>query len=365
MIVLLPAILMVPLWVNLFYIARAGVTLFVSPERKRFVFWTSLGISLALALPVVGTFMGMADWMIVIVHLILFRAITQLVNYVIKRVRNGESPRWWDRLYRLCVIPLVCVIAVYAYGYVNLRDVVETTYTVDSEKIVGDGYRVAFLSDIHFSTANDEESLAEVVAEVSAAKPDVVILGGDIVDEATSREDMQVCFKTLGNIQSRFGIFFVFGNHDRVVYSPNPPFSQTELEEAITAGGITILRDEARVLAEDLVLLGRHDRSMNPKPVEELLRGVNKEAFLLMADHQPVDFAEKEAAGIDLQMSGHTHGGQIFPIGYVNTLISTNELCYGQEQVGQMNAIVSSGVSGWGFAIRTQAPSEYVLVDIQ
>lgn len=87
-----------------------------------------------------------------------------------------------------------------------------------------------------------------------------------------------------------------------------------------------------------------------------------------MLDHQPLDLAENAALGYDLQLSGHTHGGQIWPVGPVCSLaarLASVEYCnYGMKQIGDFQVIVSSGIAGWGYPIKTGAKAEYVIVDI-
>ncbi len=84
--------------------------------------------------------------------------------------------------------------------------------------------------------------------------------------------------------------------------------------------------------------------------------------FLLTLDHQPLETAENAAAGVDLMLSGHTHAGQLFPVGYLTEW--TGGMNYGLYQTGNFQSIVSSGFAGWGYGIRTQGHCEYVIVDI-
>ena len=84
-----------------------------------------------------------------------------------------------------------------------------------------------------------------------------------------------------------------------------------------------------------------------------------------MLDHQPVDFEIKEAAGADLNISGHTHAGQIWPLSIIEKLISGNDLVYGEKDFGNMKAITTAGIAGWGYPIRTEGRCEWVLIELK
>ena len=96
---------------------------------------------------------------------------------------------------------------------------------------------------------------------------------------------------------------------------------------------------------------------------KELLRGADQNRFIIVADHQPIEAEENAAEGADLQLSGHTHAGQIFPVGHFTEFFGG--LNYGEYQEGGCKVIVSSGATGWGFPIRTQGNCEYVVIHLK
>lgn len=276
-----------------------------------------------------------------------------IVHYPLRKTK-------WSSVWRCGLIPVAIAAVLVTFGFFHMRDVHETHYQVVSEKI-STPTRILFLSDLHSGNAMDHEKLAEYCKKMQESDPDVVILGGDIVDENTTKEGMQQTFATLGSIESTYGTFYVFGNHDRASYSGNRSYTPQELEAAITGSGITILRDSSADLGI-LTLIGRNDRSgADRTDVQELCASVNPAEFLLLVDHQPFGAEENAAYGIDLMLSGHTHNGQIWPIGYVNSLLGPK---YGEYHFGSMELIVSSGICGWGFPVRTQGVSEYVIIDL-
>jgi predicted MPP superfamily phosphohydrolase len=257
------------------------------------------------------------------------------------------------------------------YGYANLHTVQMTSYTVRTDKDVrATGYRVALIADVHFGVSLDEAALLEKCAEIAAQAPDLVVLCGDIVDHSATREGMQSVFRALGAIESTYGVYYVYGNHDRPSRMMQGPFSAEELNAAIEESGITILQDECVQITDDLVLVGREDRSKGrgdtPRAsIEALLADVERTDFILTLDHQPNEYAENTAAGTDLLLSGHTHGGQLFPLDILQEIVPFNDAVYGEYALGKDGiAIVTSGFGTWEIPIKTAAPAEYVIIDI-
>ena len=310
---------------------------------------------------------------IIILHIFFIALVVQLVNFVIKKVvkiKYDEGYKVWKWIYGSGVIPLMLTAILITYGYINMHNVVETYYEISTEKDIRDeGYRVAFLSDVHFSVSLTRDELQEKCDEISEKNVDIVILGGDIIDDNTSKEDTEKVFETLASIDSTYGVFYVYGNHDRQLYRTNREYTEDELINIIESNGIVILRDETYDINDDLVLVGREDKSYSAKErasIDELLAGVDKSKFILTADHQPKQYDENAKAGTDLLVSGHTHGGQIWPAQIIFELAKFDDAVYGHTQIDKdTQAIVSSGLAGWGYPVKTAAPAEYVIIDIK
>ncbi len=267
----------------------------------------------------------------------------------------------WKSIHKSCLLPIILCLLVLYYGGVNMDLVYKTSYTVHTDKSIrSEGYRILYLSDLHYGTVQDPAVLEEKVAQMNAQEPDLVILGGDIVEEGTTMEEMQAVFSLLGQLESTYGTYFVYGNHDALT------FSKAELEAAMTENGITVLEDSALEIGEDLLLVGRADAawdgSAERQTVAHLLEAADQRKYIITLDHQPLQAEENAAAGVDLLLSGHTHAGQLFPVGYLNEWLGN--LNYGLYEVGSCTAIVSSGFAGWGYDVRTQGRCEYVIVDI-
>lgn len=361
-----PALLMLPLWVCVYVCARRGVGACASGRSCRWIRWVSFGISALVMLPALNVWGKGGLWTLAVLHICAFALITQLVQFLLRTGSHGKPHRVWDRLYQFTVLPILCTALVLGWGAWNMGHVVETDYTVTTEKsIPAEGWRVALVADVHFGTSNDRAAIQQVSDRISAAHVDLLVLCGDIVDENTTFAQMQQVFRIFGGTHTTYGTYFVYGNHDPARYTSTPAFTTTQLAEALTDSGITTLEDQVVSVTRGLTLIGRRDRSRNRATTAELVRKANPADYLILADHQPKEFAEKAAAGVDLQLSGHTHAGQIFPVGWLSILLHTDDWNYGLETVEGMTAVVTSGVSGWGYPIRTQGCSEYVILTIQ
>lgn len=264
-------------------------------------------------------------------------------------------------------VPLALTLAVAGLGMYNISTPIQTNYVYETEKpIRQEGYRVVLITDTHYDTIQNPQVLMDAIPRINALNPDFVVLCGDIVEEGTSKARMEEVFQVLGGLESSLGTYYIFGNHDRQAYSRAPKYTVAELRNAIEGNGITILKSEYITLNDEIILAGMEDPSWHrddPRvPAAQVLDGADLSKLVIVADHQPNDWKAGSAAGMDLQLSGHTHAGQIFPVGLFLELVGG--LSYGRYDRDGCTAIVSSGFAGWGFTIRTSERSEFVVIDI-
>ena len=351
------------------FVKRIGRNLDIHVENR----WARFGITV-LGVIIFAASMSLFGIvaLIVLLHFVAISMLVDVGNILIQKVKkeNYSKLKIWNNIYKCCIIPLVVTIATMIYGYVNMMNVVETSYVINTGKDIRDeGYRIGLVADIHFGVSLDIEGLQEVCDEISSKDVDIMVLCGDIVDEGTSYEEMQQVFETLGTIDSEYGIYYVYGNHDRQTYRDNKSFTTEQLNEAITSNGIKILLDETVAINDEFTIIGRNDASFtkgtNRKSMEDLLEGVDMNDFILTLDHQPTGYEENQKAGTDLLLSGHTHAGQIWPANIFLSIVKFDDAVYGITEMGDFKGLVTSGVAGWGFPIKTSAPAEYVIIDVQ
>ncbi|MCI8409729.1 MAG: hypothetical protein HFJ09_10765 [Lachnospiraceae bacterium] len=307
--------------------------------------------------------------LLVLLHLMGFILVFSLINLVVKAIAksNYENFIVWKKLQKCYVLPVISTMLVITYGYWNMYHVVQTNYVVKTQKnIPKEGYRVALLADIHFGVSIDIEGMKEVCEKVEKQNPDIVILCGDIVDENTTYQDMEQVFQVLGAIKSKYGVYYVYGNHDRQKYSGQPAFTNEDIMYSLSKNGITSLQDEKIQITNDLILVGREDASVrNRTPLADLYKEVDKQDFILTLDHQPLEYKINQELGTDLLLSGHTHAGQFFPVNLLMEVIPFGDAVYGVTKNDSFTAIVTAGVAGWKFPIKTSAPAEYVIIEIK
>ena len=307
---------------------------------------------------------------LVVLHITAAAICIELLNYIINIAlsrHNGiKIGLMLNKVFRCGLLPVIITALIFVYGYFNMENVVETDYTIHTEKLIRQqGYRIAMITDLHFGTTMNEEKLKKYCNEIEKKKPDLVVLCGDIVDEKTTLLQMKNAANILGNIKSNFGTFYVYGNHDKSLYVTSSNFSEEQLKVQLTNNRIHVLEDDIFNINKEFTIIGRKDGEFSSrKTSEELLRDVDKQNFLLLLDHQPIELRNNRNAGMDLQLSGHTHGGQFWPIGLFND-ITQFYMNYGHKNIGKYQIIVSSGIAGWGYPIRTGSHSEFVVVDVK
>ena len=352
---------------NLFYKMIKNIIEMIFGEQKNKKV-TLLLIIISLAIILFCT----AIWnigLLVLLHLMGFILVFSFIDLVVKAIAKSRYKDFkiWRRLQKCYVLPLIATMVIISYGYWNMYHVVQTNYIVKTQKdIPKEGYRVALFADIHFGISLDLEGIKEVCEKVEKQKPDMVILCGDIVDENTTYQDMEQLFQVLGVIKSRYGVYYVYGNHDMQKYSGQPAFTNKDIIRNLSENGITLLRDEKIQVTNDLVLVGRQDASNGYRmPLEELYKEVDKEDFIMTLDHQPLEYEINRELGTDLLLSGHTHAGQLFPINFLIKVIPFGDAVYGETKRDSFTAIVTAGLAGWKFPIKTSAPAEYVIINIK
>jgi len=222
----------------------------------------------------------------------------------------------------------------------------------------GKPIRVALFSDLHMGPLVGNGRVRNLVKQVNALDPDLVLLVGDIVDEDVSRLAEERMAEALSGLSPRIGSFAVTGNHEYYA-------GEEEAVSYLESAGIRVLRDEAVVVEDRLVIAGRKDRTASRfgesrLPLGEILRETRRDLPVLVLDHQPRNLEEAEAAGVDLQVSGHTHHGQILPFNLVTSRLY--EISRGWEARGKTRFLVSSGVGTWGPPMRTSAAPEIWLL---
>lgn len=217
------------------------------------------------------------------------------------------------------------------------------------------GFRIAVVSDVHLGPMLGRSHTERLVRMINESEPDLVAIVGDLVDGTVS--ELGAAVEPLQDLAAREGSFFVTGNHEYFTHDTDEWLH--ELERL----GVVPLRNEStpiRRAGATFALLGVNDvagaRSSNPPDFDRAMAGVGPSQATVLLAHQPVQVSEAAERGIDLQLSGHTHGGQMWPFHHIVSAVQPS--IAGLSTVGDTQLYVTRGAGFWGPPVRIGAPPD-------
>ena len=263
-------------------------------------------------------------------------------------------------LLRLCRVPfnygfilsLIFTVVLLGYGYYNYRHPKTNTINIALDKpLAGDAkpVKIVAVSDLHLGNGTGKTALKRYVKMINEQNPDLILIAGDLIDNSVVPLYTEKMMEELSELRAPLGVYMVPGNHE---YISGIKASARFIQDT----PIQLLRDSVVTLPNGIQLIGRDDRSNTARrSLQELMTGIDKSKPIILLDHQPYKLTESEAAGVDLQFSGHTHRGQVWPMNWVTDYIY--EQSHGYRQWGNSHIYVSSGLSLWGppFRIGTES----------
>lgn len=303
-------------------------------------------------------------WLGFMIYGFLFLFLSDIISIILRipgiiNSRNIADYRKWAFL-----ITVASSVILITGGFINAVIPVVKKYDITIAKSAGDikNLRIAAVSDIHLGSVIRKRSIRKLSGILEGIKPDVVLLLGDIVDGELGPVMRGDLLKYFTGPETKDGLYAITGNHEFIGGAKRTiPYIESK--------GIRILKDEIVILPGGIQLIGRLDRDSNRHfgkermPLEELMKDIDHTRPIILLDHQPVRLAESEKNGVDLQLSGHTHNGQLWPLNHITRRIF--ELSYGYGRRGSTQFIVSSGYGLWGPRIRSGSRSEVLLINIE
>lgn len=255
---------------------------------------------------------------------------------------------------------ILILFVLFIRGSWNARNPVIRKLEITIPKAAGQlkQLRIAVASDLHLGTIVGNKHLKLLVDRINNLNPDLILLPGDIIDDEIEPFIRQGMAGIMKQMNSRLGIYAVLGNHEYIGGQIK------EFVKQMRAIGIEVLMDCSVKIADSVYVIGRKDRAARwlglegRMELDALLEGVDKSFPLILMDHQPYQLDKAASSGIDVLLSGHTHGGQMAPIHWITRRLF--ELDQGYLQKGRMHAIVSSGYGTWGPPIRIGSRSEII-----
>lgn len=267
------------------------------------------------------------------------------------------NPEKAKRITALVVIILTSVTVI--GGYINTKMIVTKKYNIKINKPAGKlrSLNLAIASDLHLGVINSYSFMYDVSEKLNELKPDIILLAGDIIDEDLAPVVKYDVGEHLRRMKAKYGIYAITGNHE-YIGGAEPAVKY------LTSHGITVLRDESIKIDSSFYLIGREDLAIRQfaqkgrKELAEILEGVDKNLPIILMDHQPFKLEQARQNGVDLQVSGHTHYGQMWPANYIVEKIY--EIAWGYKVIDNTHYYVSCGVGGWGPPIRTGSRPEII-----
>jgi predicted MPP superfamily phosphohydrolase len=316
-----------------------------------------LPVVLTRILSILGAF-----WLGVMFYLfpvIIIFDIIGLLGAVFRIRPKRKTLRPWPGL-----IIFLSVLGIVIYGVWNAQHPRVTHYDLEVKKQAGaiSSLHMVMVSDIHLGTINHDGYLRKLVELINKQKPDVVLFTGDIIDEEIDSFVEKEIISNFPDLKAKYGVYAVLGNHEYIGGNANLA------TEFLKAAGVVVLNDSWKCIEDSFYLIGREDisgtkmRGQKREDLTSLMIGINKNMPIIVLDHQPSQLDEPQAQGVDVQLSGHTHQGQLFPVQFITRKIFKND--YGFMRKGNFQVIVSSGYGTWGPPMRIGNKPEILDINI-
>lgn len=292
-------------------------------------------------------------WMVFTLYMVMALLAADLLRLCIPLLRPALSRYGF-------LIAFVITGGLLAYGNYNYRNpkINEIDINLCPDSLLqSHAIKIVAISDIHLGNGTGNRMLDKYIELINALKPDLILIAGDLVDNSVTplyRNDMA---SQLNRLQAPMGIYMVPGNHEYIS-------GINKVEEFLEQTTIQLLKDSVATLPCGINIIGRDDRSnRSRKSPEELLNTTVSARSAILLDHQPYALAKTDSLGIALQISGHTHHGQIWPLNWLTDRLY--EQSHGYRKWNNSHIYVSSGLSLWGPPFRIGTESEIVVINIK
>ena len=311
-----------------------------------------------------NSYRWISAWMLVMHFMILTALSTSLLYAGLWLLSEVSSNVVYDSeifAIGLRIFALLFFIVLFIYSLYSAYVPVVRKLSIKINKPLNHPLRIAVASDLHLGRLFGNKAIARLHALIIRHQADILLMPGDIMDDNTQAFTDCNMAENLAKLVTSlpYGIYATLGNHD--LYGHEQPIS-----EALQNAGVQLLNDDVTCLShqgQPIWLLGRFDNHKRQRvATTELLAQVNTTEPVILLDHRPSDIMTHSQLPIDLQVSGHTHNGQIFPANFIVNAI--NRLGYGYEQIGTGHFVVSSGYGFWGIPFRLGSRSEIWLITL-
>ena len=288
--------------------------------------------------------------LIIICYLMMAFLLADLLRLVHVLPTAWLRDNWWS-----CGVLLVTLAGIFIYARCNYENKRRVELTIATHGKVDHPVKLLAVSDLHLGYHNRRADLDRWVAMLNSEGGDMLLMAGDLVDRSLrplQHEDMAEGLRKL-----QMPVYACMGNHEYYAdyYTPG------EVERFYRDANITLLRDTVATVG-DIAVIGRDDRTNRHRRSINALARFHNNAFTILLDHQPYHLEKAELAGIGLQVSGHTHRGQVWPLSWITDALY--ECSWGTLQKGKTTVQVTSGLGIWGAKYRIGTQSEYLVINL-
>ncbi|MEJ5262298.1 MAG: metallophosphoesterase [Ignavibacterium sp.] len=308
-----------------------------------------------------------AIWFALLVYFILTLLLIDIIRFIdSKFVFLPEFFRSNNvNVKRYVAIAVIFIVTLIVFlGNLNKRNIDIRTLELTLPKGQGklNELNIVMASDIHLSPIDGECLLKRIIDKMNSLNPDIILLAGDIVDDKAEILEAREIGKSFRLLKPKYGVYSINGNHEFI----NGVESSVRYGESL---GIKFIRDSFILIDSSFYLIGREDNAMpqftgkQRKTLEEIVKNISDQYPKILLDHTPFKLEQAVNNNIDLQLSGHTHHGQIWPANVITNLIY--EVSWGYKKKGNTHFYVSSGAGTWGPPVRTGSRSEIVNIKIK
>lgn len=376
MLIFITIVLTIHLLVNLYIFKRGLQALDLFPAIKPYFIFAFIFVSASYIVARVAEHFGynpvseVLNWigsfwfaaMLYFFLIILCIDIVRLLNYFFHFLPQFLYADYAKTKFVGMAIATVFVISLIVFGFINASKVRVKQIELNIYKQAGNNkeLRIALMSDIHLGTLIGTKKLKIIVEKVNKLKPDIILLAGDVVDENIQPVIKKNMGRYFEQLQSKYGVFAITGNHE---FIGGYQAAINYLEKH----NVKFLQDTAICIDSSFWLAGRYDRDMkrftgnNRKSLQNLLKPVDNNLPLILLDHQPFNLDSTSSHNVDIQLSGHTHNGQLFPFNLITRAIYKPD--YGYRKINNTHFYVSCGIGTWGPPVRIGNKPE--IVDIR
>lgn len=266
-------------------------------------------------------------------------------------IERWMTQNWWGFGFTI-----VLMTGIFTAGYIKYlhKERIELNLQINKPGLGSSPLKIVAVSDLHLGYTIGRAELEGWVKMINNEKPDIILIAGDIIDHTVVPLIDQQMEDVLKQLKSTYGTYAIMGNHEYISTAPKSI-------EFIEKANITLLKDSVSLINNQFYVVGRDDRTnTHRKPLSELVETLDHSKPIILLDHQPYHLEEAEETGVDLQFSGHTHYGQVWPISWITRAIY--EQAHGYLKKSDTHYYVSSGIGIWGGKFRIGTQSEYAII---